>query len=459
MVESDLRERRQEIQRLISELARRHLVTRDLATRLTSTETDLEYVTAPFNGRLLSGYRQIRQPSVPSPDGAPVATTATEHPVLPRFPGKYDVVCFPIIDWRFRFQRPQQLCTRFAQDSHRVFYLNTRFHSDGPKATLQKITEGVYDVQMPGPSTLNLYRDDLDENLLFRMIVALDELRTRAGVDDALCVVQLPFWARLALGARTRWGWHIVYDCMDEHSGFLNNTSSMLSHEEELMKSSDLVVATSRSLFDKSSSLAKQTALIPNACDFEHFNTRTKTNPLSHLGHPIVGYYGAIADWFDVGMIGEAAKARPDWQFVLIGHTFGADTSQLERIPNIHLLGEQPYTELPAYLQAFDVACIPFLINPLTKATNPVKFYEYLSAGKPIVAVELPELEPYRDYFYPVRNAADFVAQVEVALKIHTAEKAREGIEFARQNTWGHRYRQLSDSVAEIRNQLITRSD
>jgi hypothetical protein len=195
---------------------------------------------------------------------------------------------------------------------------------------LQKITEGVYEVQMPGPSTLNLYHDDLDDDLLFRMIVALDELRTRVGIDDAVCVVQLPFWASLALGARTRWGWQTVYDCMDEHSGFLNNTSSMLRHEEELMKSSDLVVATSRSLLEKSSSLAKQTALIPNACDFDHFNMRAKTNPLSHLGNPIVGYYGAIADWFDVGMISEAAAARPDWQFVLIGHTFGADISPLE---------------------------------------------------------------------------------------------------------------------------------
>jgi hypothetical protein len=89
-------------------------------------------------------------------------------------------------------------------------------------------------------------------------------------------------------------------------------------------------------------------------------------------------------------------------------------------------------------------------------ATNPVKFYEYLSAGKPIVAVELPELEQYRDYFYPVRSAGDFVAQVEVALKTHTTEQAREGIEFARQNTWSHRYRQLSDRVAEIRNQRST---
>jgi hypothetical protein len=115
MVESDLRGKRREIQQLISELARRHLVAKDIATRLTSTETDLEYVTAPFNGRLLSGYRPIRQPSVPSPDGAPVATPATECPVLPRSPGKYDMLCFPIIDWRFRFQRPQQLCTRFAR--------------------------------------------------------------------------------------------------------------------------------------------------------------------------------------------------------------------------------------------------------------------------------------------------------------------------------------------------------
>jgi len=238
---------------------------------------------------------------------------------------------------------------------------------------------------------------------------------------------------------------------MDEHSGFLNNTTSMLTHEEELITSSDIVVTTSRSLLDKSAGRAKRAALIPNACDFDHFNQGAGTNPLSDLQGPIIGYYGAIAEWFDVAMIRDAAAARPGWQFVLIGHTFGADISSLERLPNVHLLGEKPYTELPAYLQAFDVACIPFLINPLTNATNPVKFYEYLSAGKPIVAVNLPELEQYSDFFYSAGNVVDFICQVEKALKCHSPEKAQKGIDLARQNTWSHRYHQLKSCIEEIR--------
>jgi len=146
-------------------------------------------------------------------------------------------------------------------------------------------------------------------------------------------------------------------------------------------------------------------------------------------------------------MIRVAAVGRPSWQFVLIGEISGADTSRLERLDNVHLLGELPYSVLPSYLHQFDVACIPFHLNPLTHATNPVKFFEYLSAGKPVVSVPLPELEPHRNYFYPVRSGQDLITQVELAMTEQSTEKIQTRIDFARENTWEHRYAAL---VAEL---------
>ena len=278
----------------------------------------------------------------------------------------------------------------------------------------------------------------------------MDLFRRVNAIEEAVCIVQLPFWTPLALAAQQRWGWRVVYDCMDEHSGFPTNNATMLQHEEALVAQSDLVVSSSQKLYDKLAPASKRSLIVPNATDFDHFNEAGPLRPLDKLKGPIIGYYGAISDWFDVEMVHHAAQARPDWQFVLVGDTFGADVSKLKRLGNVHLPGEQPYAAIPSYLHQFDVAIIPFKLSPLTESTNPVKFYEYLSAGKPVVAVELRELEPYRDYFYEVRSKEEFVTQIEKALKEDGPEKIQARMDLARQNTWLDRYQALSASIRQL---------
>ncbi len=319
---------------------------------------------APEPEKLSSGLQSVR---------AKIEETEPVQPVTQ--PGAYDVVIFPIIDWGFRFQRPQQLATQFAHDAHRVFYLRTTFHQRDLAAHALEIAERIFEVQIPGPAHLNIYRDEINRRLLNDLIKAMDLFRRRNMIEEAVCVVQLPFWTPLAIAAQQRWGWKIVYDCMDEHAGFTTNNATMLQHEETLVAQSDLVVTTSRKLYDKLAPVSKRTLALPNATDFEHFSQPGPLHPLSKLEGPIIGYYGAISDWFDVEMVRTAAEARPDWQFVLVGDTFGADVSSLKGLANVHLPGEQPYAAIPSYLHQFAVAIIPFLLTPLTESTNPIKFY------------------------------------------------------------------------------------
>ncbi len=96
-----------------------------------------------------------------------------------------------------------------------------------------------------------------------------------------------------------------------------------------------------------------------------------------------------------------AAQRRRGASFVLIGRESGADLSALAALPNVHRLGEVPYASLPEHLAAFDVCTIPFRRTPLTEATNPVKLYEYLATGKPVVARRLPEIEPFSEVVEP----------------------------------------------------------
>jgi GT2 family glycosyltransferase len=266
--------------------------------------------------------------------------------------------------------------------------------------------------------------------------------------------VQLPFWRPLAFKLRERLGWKVVYDCMDKHSGFSTNDPAMLDEEMALSRGSDLVAVTAAVLHEEQKPLARECALVPNACQFEHFSASFGPPPaaVAKLPGPVVGYYGAISDWFDTAMVAEMARLRPNWSFPLIGNTFGADLTPLKDLPNVHLLGEQPYAALPNFTQAFDVCMIPFKITPLTEATNPVKFFEYLSAGKPVVSVPLPELLPYvgEGVVALANTAAGMVASVEDALKNNGPDAVAQRQRVARQNTWEERFGRLNSAVARL---------
>ncbi len=369
--------------------------------------------------------------------------------LLPPTPA-YDVLVFPIIDWEFRFQRPQQLARELARRGHRVFYLRTQL-AEGQRPHVKRVAERVAVVELPGPGTFNLYSDRLERQAVEAGLAALAGLRADFRLAEVVCLVQFPSWRPLVEAARRRWGWRVVYDCMDDHSGFSTHSAAVTEEEEALAAASDLIVASSQALLARWQGRSPHALLLPNATDFEHFHRPAPEPPaLRRLPRPIIGYYGAIAEWFDPGMVAAAAVARPGWQFVLIGNTAGADIAPLRPLANVHLLGEQPYADLPGYLHAFDVATIPFQRSALTEATNPVKFYEYLSAGKPVVAVDLPELAPFADLFYAVRSPADFVVQLERALGEGTERSAalqEARIELARRHTWEVRADRLAAAV------------
>ncbi|MBC8492492.1 MAG: methyltransferase domain-containing protein [Chloroflexi bacterium] len=375
--------------------------------------------------------------------------------------GQYDIICFPIIDWFFRFQRPQQLVSQFARNGHRVFYIDQTAllegqllatSASGPK--MEWVQENITVVSLVSQSPLNIYADELDDSNLEAMLCSLDVLRQQFNIVTAVCLVQLPFWSPLVARLRREFGWKIVYDCMDDHAGFSTNRAEMLTHEDKLVQDSDLVVVTSQHLRKKMGDRNVQCVVVPNAADFEHFHRAQMPLPLSEDGelqdvkHPIIGYYGAISDWFDMDLIRYAARSRPDWSFVLIGSSYGADDHfDLEKLPNVHFLGEKPYDQLPSYLSHFDVCCIPFKITSLTRATNPVKFYEYLSAGKPVVSVTLPELKPYADYVYFADSADTFVRAIEQALSEDDLDRITARVALARDNTWNARFRQLQTAI------------
>ena len=151
---------------------------------------------------------------------------------------------------------------------------------------------------------------------------------------------------------------------MDDHSGFSTNSQTMLGAEDRTIAKADLVVVTSDILQRKAEGKARRLALIRNACEYEHFS-RLTASPLpkgegTALPTPIVGFYGAIAEWFDADLVADLAELRPGWKFELIGNTHTGDISRLEKLRNMALLGEQPYADLPLLIAGWDCHMIPF---------------------------------------------------------------------------------------------------
>jgi GT2 family glycosyltransferase/glycosyltransferase involved in cell wall biosynthesis len=367
----------------------------------------------------------------------------------PRESTTYDIICFSIIDWSFRWQRPQQLMSKLADAGHRVFFFRiTSFLRPGPRTfEATPLRANVWEITLAPPVPFDLYRGEVPGPTAAWFPRMLDDLRREFGIVAAVSVLQVATWTRVAEEARARLGWKIVYDCMDEWKNFPGIRDAMMLEEERLVATADVVAVSGTRLLEKWRSA--RPVLVRNAADFDFYASAPREDLLGDLTHPIVGYFGAIASWFDVELVRYAASERPGYTFVLIGGVFDVNVAALERLPNVKLLGQQPYARMPSYLASFDACMIPFVVDDITAATDPVKFYEYLSLGKPVVATPMPELAPYAELFHAAPTPSAFVAKLDEAVREDDPALAARRVALARENTWAARAQTLRDAVRD----------
>ncbi len=375
--------------------------------------------------------------------------TATRvAPVSADGPTPFDVFVFPIIDWHFRHQRPQHLAEQLAERGHRVFYFTTAFVPRNPqRLEAEMVGERIYVISLPcsgKPPTI--YHETLTRLQVETVLAGVEVVRRQFNVTASVSLVHHPFWWPVAERLSNN---RVVYDCLDHHAGFSSRKARVLELEQPLVAGADLVITTSAGLHARHSPDARRTCLIRNGCDYDYFAAAPRTL-LPSKTRPVVGYYGAIAEWFDADLVAAAARALPDCDFVLIGSTVGADLRPLERLSNVHLLNEVPYSELTTHAANFDVCLIPFKVNELTLNTNPVKIYEYFSMGKPVVSVRLPELAALSDYVRLADSAEDFCHHIRAALHERSPEEVERRRAFARQNTWTERATQFEHALAPL---------
>lgn len=364
------------------------------------------------------------------------------------------VLLFPVIDWNFRTQRPQHLAKEMSKLGCRVVYFTTQFsYSKVPGFKIvENPEENVIVVSLNlNVLGLNIYKDKLSFDNISFLSHSVAAVRGALGLGHTISVVNLPFWRELAEVLPAN---NIVYDCMDHHAGFENNDDKMLDEEIKLFKSSDLVITTATRLSEHVSKYVPN-VIVRNGAEVDYFakalNTKRDTQK-----RPKIGYYGAVAEWFDLDLVIEAADKLPEYDFEIIGNVT-IDVSSAARLNNIKFLGECPYNELTNYLNEFDVCIIPFKLIELTLCTNPVKVYEYLAAGKPVVATAMPEVVAINEMLHVARDKNEFVDKIKAAYgESENQELAFKRSRWAEGHSWANRGIQLLEEIDKLENKKVS---
>jgi glycosyltransferase involved in cell wall biosynthesis len=250
------------------------------------------------------------------------------------------------------------------------------------------------------------------------------------------------------------------YDCVDEFAAMPSYQDSkkktlLIEKERRLIQRSSIVFTTSKSLFASKKSLNPNTYLVENVGDFEHFNIQANIKPPAPSDFPkgdspVIGFSGAVDPYkIDFELISFLAEQRPNWRIVLIGGVTDSQKKdyQFPQNKNIYYLGRKEYGELPLYLAYFDVCIIPYGINDYTQGVFPIKLFEYLATGKPVVTSSLPSLAKYSSYIRMSESKQKFLANIEDVLTRDNDKEKQARIACASENTWESRAERLINHV------------
>ncbi len=360
--------------------------------------------------------------------------------------GAAPVVCLSIFDFEYRRQRPQHFAAGLAARGHRVYWVSRTTTALRGSVVTRSAEGGVDEVLLPLRQPVVDAVDPFDSRLVQRAVEALAALGERHGLRDAVLLVQMPAWGPIAIEARRRLGWPIVYDCMDDWSNFPGISPLVLEAERALAASADHLVVSSERLAGRWPERPTPPVLIRNAADVSHFGVPDAIDLLPGVA-PVIGYVGAIAEWFHAEAVAAAAAAHPEWTFALAGR-IDAPVLPILNLPNVRLLGEKPYEIAPAWVARFDVCLVPFRSGAFSDAIDPIKLYEYFAAGKPVVSSPFAGVLRWRDEIEIAEQPAEWAPAIERALSDRGPDRTGRRIAIAGENDWSRRIDDLERLIA-----------
>jgi glycosyltransferase involved in cell wall biosynthesis len=357
-----------------------------------------------------------------------------------------DVICLSSQPWGDAFwTNKQHIMSRLADRGWRILYVDP---PSNERLTLRRFRE---------MSSLEEARPNL-------WVCRPYPLRKRAYPSLSRCdgLIVRRIARRLQLVDPLLWVYHpatgaavnafpgqpVLYDCVDDYASFPQFASVVdivRSHETALLERADVVTCTSKSLFEAKSTVNPNTHLVENVADYTHFRQTDEATPdpgIMGLSRPRIGFVGAVSSHkLDADLIVETARTRSDWTFVFVGGEMGGQEviDRCAGLENVKFLGHRPYDELPSVMAAVDVLWIPYASNLHVAHIFPIKFFEYLASGKPVVVTPIPALERHLGLVETGTNAEELVEALGRAMSNDDAEKRGRRLAVAAQNTWDDR--------------------
>jgi glycosyltransferase involved in cell wall biosynthesis len=392
-----------------------------------------------------------------------------------------DIVCVSSLDWGAMWTSKQQIMHRLAR-TNRVLYVEepvtmlaplkvlsrwSRWSAAVPR--LRRINAGLWTLTPPPLLPFGNMRPEVNKANQAVLARYIGWAMNRLYFDeDYIFWTYLPTSVALLSHLRapsgskragsTRRPSLAVYHCVDEHSAFPGFVSPEIvkAYDDELTRQADLVITTSENLRLSRQALNLNTHTVLNAADVHIFNRALDPDlavpaDLAAIPAPRLGVVGMHDSRLDLDAIEAIATADPSWQVVLIGPLKAGqvDEPRLRRLPNVHLLGEKARPDLPGYLKGVAVALIPYKSNELTRNIFPLKLFEYLAAGVPVVAGGLPELADYAGTIGVAGGPVDYPGLVREAISTDSPEKREARVALAARNTWDDRVERISGLVED----------
>lgn len=361
-----------------------------------------------------------------------------------------DLICFSHLRWDFVYQRPQHLLTRCARE-RRVFFVEEPIFGNGSmRLEMREADAGVRVVVPHLPEGL---QSEIAINAVMR------EMLRQMFLDHRINEYVFWYYTPMALNFTSHFTpIASVYDCMDELSAFKGANSKLPALEKQLFSKVDLVFTGGQSLYEAKRGQHPSVHAFPSSIDAAHFGKArtvvTDPEDQAHIPHPRLGFFGVIDERFDIELLDQVAKQRPDWQFVIIGPVVKIDPETLPKHANIHYLGGKKYAELPHYLAGWDIALLLFARNESTRFISPTKTPEYLAAGKPVISTSIRDVvRPYGELkLVEITDTPDeFISAAEKILAgLCDAEWLSKVDTFLKEISWDKTWRQMSNLISEV---------
>lgn len=347
----------------------------------------------------------------------------------------------PLISWYYAgFQRPHQMARALVELGCAVYY-----H--------EPVTPEASDIRPEDERTRATGLDEIRPGL---SLVRSPRFAVADVIDVLSIDVVIMSWPAQARWFNEESSAFLVYEMVDDHSLVAGDADST---HDRLIEIADVVVATADALFRSLKPLREDVILLPNAVKLDDWIVLPESDAPGDFTEArrkevVVGYTGALATWFDWDLLEGMARARPNWAFVLIGFAWDEEgksrVAKAASLPNVYWLGAKPHSELKHYVSRFDAAIIPFKLNAVTHSCSPLKLFEYMACGKPVICTPMEEASKYKS----VRLASssnEFIAQIEKAIETDNNNAIAARRSEAAANTWIVRAAALLERIQKVR--------